>query len=200
MAAGPFEKSNLGWQMQQFWQRTGEWLETQFRFQPPDVPDAPRWSYPEWWLEIAFWFVVAAIALWLLWLLYQWLSPYVERGLQGSKLMQREPRDRKVERTVAGWMKLVQDFQRQGNYREACRSLYMAMLQGLNDAKLVPHQASRTDGEYQNLVSLLPRSQSYETILRTHEQMCFGEGNISAETFNRCQQAYREIEHPDSGT
>jgi hypothetical protein len=199
MAAGPFEKSNLGWQIQQFWRRIGEWLEAQSRVKVPDVPNVPRWHYPEWWLQAAFWVVVSAIALWLLWLLYRWLVPYVDQGLRTGNLMRRYPGDRKEERTVAGWIKQVQEFQRQGNYREACRSLYMAMLQGLNDAQLVPHQMSRTDGEYRNLVRLLPRSQSYETILRTHEQLCFREGNISAETFNQCQQAYREIEQSASG-
>ncbi len=199
MAAGPFEKNNLDWQIQQFWRRTGEWFEMQLRFRPPDVPDAPKWSYPGWWLEAAFWAVVVMVALWLLWLLYVWLSPELGRRMQNASLLNRKSAQQTEEKTLSGWMKQVQDFQRQGNYREACRALYMAMLQRLNDGKLVPHQSSRTNGEYWTLVKLLPRSRAYETILRTHEQLCFGEGNISAETFNRCQQAYREIEQPAPG-
>jgi hypothetical protein len=132
-------------------------------------------------------------------LLYKWLNPLVEEQWQTAKLLKRQATQSATEHTLSGWMQQVQEFQRQGNYREACRSLYMATLQRLNDAKIVPHQSSRTDREYWGLVKLLPQSEAYQTLLRTHELLCFGEATISAETFNRCQQAYREIEQPAAG-
>lgn len=194
-----FAKNNLDWQIQQFWRQVGEWIEVRFpRLRSPNVPNAPNW-FPGWWLEAAFWMAVIAIALWLIWLLYQWLSPYLGAQFQTAKMLNRRADERSPEKTVSGWMQQVQEFQRQGNYREACRALYMATLQRLNDAKLVPHQSSRTDREYWTLVKLLPQAQAYQTLLRTHEQLCFGNTDISAEAFNRCQAAYREIEQSASG-
>ncbi|MGB3204593.1 MAG: DUF4129 domain-containing protein, partial [Crinalium sp.] len=97
------------------------------------------------------------------------------------------------ELTVSDWLKRSQTFQRQGNYAEACRCLYMAMLQQLNDSGIVPHQPSRTDGEYLQLIQDLPQYRSYETLLTTHQKACFGNTEIRAVEFEQCQQAYRAI-------
>jgi hypothetical protein len=92
--------------------------------------------------------------------------------------------------------------QRQGNYREACRSLYMALLQKLDEAQVIPQQASRTDGEYlQQIETLYVRSRlsdvaPYRTLILTHEQLCFGNTEISDAEFRDCQQAYQEIHSP----
>lgn len=196
MAAGTFQKNSLDWQAQQVWWRVSEWIELHFpKFNPPNVPNAPPWEFPTWWFQAAFWVISALLVCWLGWQLYQWLSFYFNPNRsQSSKLAYHRAESSARERTIAHWMREVQHFQRQGNYREACRALYMAMLQRLNDAKLAPHQASRTDGEYWNLVQLLPQSQAYQTLLRTHEHVCFGDAAISVDAFNRCQQAYGDIE------
>lgn len=195
MAAGTFQKDSLDWQFQQFWWRVGEWIELHLpKFDAPNVPNAPQWNFPMWWFQAAFWAIVVALVLWLGWQLYQWLNPYFASNRPKSTRLDRrvEPHDR--DQTIAFWMREVQRFQQQGNYREACRALYLATLQRLSDTKLAPHQASRTDREYWNLVQLLPRSQAYQTLLNTHEQLCFSNAAISAETFNQCQQAYGDIE------
>ncbi|MBW4419499.1 MAG: DUF4129 domain-containing protein [Myxacorys californica WJT36-NPBG1] len=196
MAAGTFQKDSLDWQFQQFWWRLGEWIELHFpKFDAPTVPNAPQWNFPMWWFQGTFWAIVAALVLWLGWQLYQWLNPYFDPNRPRlSKRLDRKVESNDRDRTIAFWMHEVQRFQQQGNYREACRALYMATLQRLNDTKLAPHQASRTDHEYWNLVQLLPRSHAYQTLLRTHEQLCFGNATISAEIFNQCQQAYSDLE------
>jgi hypothetical protein len=96
---------------------------------------------------------------------------------------------------VSGWLRQVQAFQRQGNYAQACRALYMAMLQRLDDTKQVPQQASRTDGEYLQAIQTLNQPTPYQVLITTHERVCFDDNStISSATFERCQQAYREIE------
>ena len=68
------------------------------------------------------------------------------------------------------------------------------MLQRLNDAKLIPHQFSRTDREYLHLLRTIPIVNVGETLVSIHEQLHFGDRDVSCADFDRCQQAYRQIE------
>lgn len=199
MAADNFDENSLGWQLQQLGQRVGEWIEARFSQNAPNLPQTPNWSFPTWILEVMFWAIVLSAALWLGWQLIRLLVPYWWTRSQAQNARQlRQAALKEEARSVAGWIRQMQEFQRQGNYREACRALYMAMLQRLNDTKLVPHQSSRTDGEYWQIVQPLPQSQAYQTLIRTHERLCFGDGVVSADVFNRCQRAYQEIEQVKS--
>ena len=194
MAADGFDRNSLGWQFQQLGQRVGEWIEARFP-QNPTLPQTPQWSFPSWLLEVAFWAIVLSVTFWIGWQLFRVLTSYLTRSRADDASWQnRKTASADEERTVAGWIRQMQEFQRQGNYREACRALYMAMLQRLNDTKLVPHQFSRTDGEYLQVVQQLPQSQAYQTLIQTHEQLCFGDGTASVDLFQRCQRAYQEIE------
>jgi hypothetical protein len=54
-------------------------------------------------------------------------------------------------------------------------------------------------------VAYLPQADAYQTLLRTHEGLQFGNAMISSQQFNHCQQAYQQIEHhaqshPESGS
>lgn len=220
MSVDSFEKTSLGWQMQQFQQRIGEWLELNQQrfikwleklFQPqPNQRESspPSWlinlfnSLPPWLPDLlnllfraALWLVLTGLLSWLAVKLLRQLSPYFyslrsrRRSLTGQPLS-----NSATGLTASGWLQRSRDFYRQGNYREACRTLYLAMLQKLHDAGIAPHQSSRTDGEYLQLVQQMPQYQSYKKILNTHEQLCFNNADISAELFEQCQQAYRNIE------
>ena len=84
---------------------------------------------------------------------------------------------------------------RQGNYSEACRCLYIATLQQLHEKKILRHKSSRTDGEYLQLLQLsVTPIQPYETLITTHEQLCFNNTEVQEENYQQCQQAYREID------
>lgn len=190
-----FQKESVDWQLQQVFRRVGEWIELRFpQFRVPDAPDAPPWQFPSWWLEAAFWTIIGLAAVWLAYQVYRWVRPWLDLNNPSyAKLLERQKAGEQ-ERSLSDWIRATQEFQRQGNYREACRSLYMAMLQRLNDTKLVPNEAARTDREYARLVQLLPQAEAYRFLLQTHEQLQFGNAAVSVETFNQCQQAYGEIE------
>lgn len=194
MSSGTFEKTSIGWQLHLFEQRLKEWLELKLTRANPPNPNLPNWSLPEIWLRAAFWLIVVLFLVWLGWQLYQWLDG-VRRQPRRSRPVSSRAEKSVDQLTVAGWWQRAENLQRQGNYYEACRALYLGMLQRLNDRKLVPHQASRTDGEYRQVVQNLAESQPYQFLLQTHEQLCFGDSESSPELFERCQQAYREIEH-----
>ncbi|MBD0347133.1 MAG: DUF4129 domain-containing protein, partial [Coleofasciculus sp. Co-bin14] len=65
-----------------------------------------------------------------------------------------------------------------------------------NDTGLVPHQSSRTDGEYLQLIQQLPKPTPYQTLLVTHQELCFSNTEASRSVFDQCQEAYREIDAP----
>lgn len=196
MAAEQFQKSDISWQIQQLLRRAGEWLELRFAgLQPPKLPDAPRWSFPSWWWEAGFWLIIAIVIFWLVLQIYLWLRPLFDPNQsQLGRFLDRGAPQTGKERSIAAWVKSAQEFQRQENYREASRSLYMATLQRLNETKLIPTDKSRTDREYARLVQLLPQSEAYQTLLETHELLCFSNAPISAEMFERVQRAYGNIE------
>lgn len=195
MAAEQFQKSDFNWQLQQFFRQVGEWIELRFpQFQPPNVPDAPNWAFPSWWLEAGFWTIVGLFVLWLGLQIYLAVRSYLTRNqAQMAKFFDRASTAEK-ERTIAQWVKAAQEFQQQGNYREASRALYIAMLQRLNETKLIPGDQSRTDREYSRLVQLLPQAESYQMLLETHELLYFSNAPISAELFDQVQRAYGNIE------
>jgi hypothetical protein len=158
---------------------------------------------PSWWdspilqklVKTAFWVILGLLLIWVGWQMWQRFhlsiysltNPLNQATGKGSRTPAQEL-------SVATWLQRSQKLQQQGNYREACRCLYMAMLQRLNDSGLAPHHSSRTDGEYLQLVQQLSQPQPYQTLIMTHQRLCFSNAEVSSAVFEQCQQAYREIE------
>lgn len=190
-----FEKNNLGWQISQFQQQVGEWLELQLSHFGAKLPNLPKWSLPGWLINLIqaiAWLLLGIVVVWIIWQIWRFLQPYLYSVVfQTANSTHITTQARKL--SADEWLKRSQAYFGQGNYREACRCLYMAMLQRLDETAIAPHQLSRTDGEYLQLIQQLPNSQSYQTLITTHEQLCFGDAEILPETYNSCQQAYREI-------
>lgn len=195
MPTGNFQKTNWGWQLSQLQQQVGEWVELQLsRFKLDDT-----WSLhnidTSWLgnlLTAAAWLLLGLVIFWLGRQLWRQFSPALYFWLYQAENLSRIANSHLQELTP-DWLQRSQAYVRQGDYREACRCLYLAMLQHLNDTGVALHQPSRTDGEYLQLVQQLHHPQPYQTLIATHEQLCFGNAEISPETFDQCQQAYREI-------
>jgi len=196
MTSGSFEKTNFSWQFQQFRWRISEWLE-QLTLPPEKTPQGTKpvdWSLPDWLLKLLFWVLVGLVAGWAIWQLYRLLRP-VWGGFGSAADRYSTPSPTK-NLTVSQCLQRSRALAQQGNYREACRMLYLAALQRLDEAKVVPQQVSRTDGEYLNCLHPLTNDRPYRVLIQTHEQLCFSSRDISAETFDRCEQAYQEIASP----
>lgn len=198
MPTGDFEKTSWDWQISQFQQQVGEWVELQLsRFELI----LPKWSVPAWsiapWLvkllNVLTWLLLGLFLAWIGWRIWRLLKVYLYSFKpENSTSIKAAMGEREL--SAAAWLERSQVYFIQGNYLEACRCVYLAMLQHLHDNGIAPHQSSRTDGEYLQLVEQLPLFQSYETLITTHEQLCFGAAEILPETFAQCRQAYREIE------
>lgn len=198
MATEGFETTSWGWQLQQLQQRTSQWWELQLSRIP--FPDAPQLQIPQWGDggTLLVWSIAIALGLWLLWRLSPLLLPYLSGWQSWRKGRKKTPPSVSENRPSRVWLERSLQFQRQGNYGEACRCLYMAMLRQLSDRGIVPYQLSRTDGEYRCLIQQQSTFSAYQTLLNAHEELCFNNTEITAEDYERCKQAYRRIEFPQN--
>lgn len=189
--AGNFEKTNLDWQIQLVLRQIGEAVEKLFQAAGGVTP--PNFSPPEAFFRGVFWLLVLVLVAWLLWQLYGLLSPYWglpllrRRRASSAPMSQPEP-----VLSLDAWLERSRSLAQQGNYREACRALYQAMLHKLDGTGLVPALASRTDGEYLNCLQTLPNPRPYQVVIQVHERLCFSDAPITPELFRRCEQAYQE--------
>lgn len=189
------DKNDWGWQLEQWQRRTGEWLELNiFPSAAKTIRDLD-WKIDDWVFNAAIWLawiIFGSAIAWLIWQLFKVLRSYFQT------LGWLTPRSGVMETSMIApaaieWEQRSQTFAQQGEYSEACRALYMAMLQRLHESTLAPQQPSRTDGEYLQLMRLIPRWQTYQVIVSTHERLCFNGEMFSRNTFELCQRAYQDL-------
>jgi Domain of unknown function (DUF4129) len=185
------EKTSWRWQLEQLQQQLGEWLEVKFRSDDRDLnlDIFPPWLGPL--LVKLVWLLLAGLVIWFA---YRIIYPYWQQSVWRNKQPKSELAEPVQIYTVAELLTKSQQFQQDGDYTQASRWLYLAMLQRLNDADLIPHQFSRTDREYINVLSAIPIVNVGEILVSIHEQLHFGNRQIAIADFDRCQQAYRQIE------
>jgi Domain of unknown function (DUF4129) len=198
MSTKSFDKTSFGWQIQQMQQRFGEWIEV--TFSPALSKAVNSLGFPEWlWdiLVVIGWAILAFVVAWLTLQIYRQLRPYLESlmfPIRDRQKLTLNKEDKSPAYTVAEWLQQAQKLRSQGDYSSACRALYMALLQRLSNAELIPAQVSRTDREYLKLMAKIPSCQSCKLLVATHEQIWFSDASISSETFERCQQAYQDVD------
>jgi hypothetical protein len=214
MSTESFEKTSWSWQLSVLRQQVGEWVEYQLSRLKLNLPELPNgWSIDNSWLgkllNFVFWLLLGLFLIWLGWRLWRVFSPYLYARLRARNTANSLLKIRDSDLSVSGWLARSQELYHQSNYREACRCLYLAMLQHLHDTTIVPHKFSRTDGEYLQLLQYKvtpmhhdscstwgdPKTalSPYETLITTHQQLCFGNTEISSENYQQCREAYREI-------
>ncbi len=199
MTTASFQKDSLGWRFQQFTQEINEWFEAFFSDRSSDLPDEvlPQWTIPERWIDGLFWLLVGGMLGWMLWR----ISPSLKRWgrsvwkSQPWKTIAPVPRSSLV--TPQQWLHESERWAKQGNYTEACRSLYLSLLQWFHEQQVIVQHNSRTDREYTQLLpqclKSFPTIEAATIVLQTHERLCFSHQVVGEEEFLTCRQAYQDI-------
>ena len=184
------QHTSLPWQLRQAGKNLSEWIQLQLAQQEtPDAP-LPTFTFPAWLGPLLFWSAVTGGVLWLAWLIVQIIDRYLENRQARTAPPPVEFMPPPEEHTVAAWLRRAKQFEQEGNWREACRAMYMAALQLLHDREWIPHQPSRTDGEYLQAIRTLQKPRPLQMLIRTHERSLFGGEVLAADNVQRCRQAY----------
>ncbi len=195
MLATTYQDTSLGWQLRQFRDQAGEWFEFEINQWLPDwSPPAVDVDTPNWLGRAILVLAVGVLLVWIGWQLAV-LNPYIRAWLiQESGRLTQSPNSQSNQRSAEDWVARSRQAQQAGDYREACRALYMAMLTRLDDRRQIQLSDSRTDGEYQLLLLLIDNPLPYQLLFSLHERLLFSHCPVSAEDCDRCWQAYQEID------
>lgn len=198
MSAGAFKQDGWGWRINLIRQRIGEWSEYQLSQLDTDwdlefIPFKLLWRI----IEFFLWSIIALILVWMLWQGWLLLRPYWRRWQRST------PNFAPVVTPIntpllsaADWFERSQTARVEADYRRGIFCLYQAMLSLLNEREIILTQLSYTDEEYRR--SLLEKQisflQSYELLLSSHQRLCFGRVEADRSLFERCQQAFNQIQ------
>ncbi|MDM7327473.1 MAG: DUF4129 domain-containing protein [Thermosynechococcus sp. Uc] len=190
---------DLRWQGDRQWRQWSEALEYAFlqlfpqqRDQPPPLETWLRWFFG------GVLFVGLGVALYFLGRrVWRWW-----RGRSRSSFPTPLSPLNERPKPVREWLEVAQNLQLAGDYRGACRALYMALLYRLQEAGWLPIQAHWTNGDYlrelERLFQLGERSpsvqRSIQHLFQVHSRSYYGAEAVDAETLATCQAAYFEVE------
>ena len=198
MAAESIQKSNLPWQVRQLSRNVVEWIQLQLpRGQaPPDNEPPPVRELPDWLSSVVQGMSIVILIALVTWIIVKVIDAYLARRRRDLQL---QPvvatlHPSQPQKTTNEWLRQAQAFEKQGRWAEACWALYRAALQLLHDRDWIPHQFSRTDGEYLQAIQQLQRPRPFQLLVRTHDRSYFGSDTLTAENVQRCRQAYQEVE------
>ena len=194
------QDDTIGWQLQLMGHRIWQWVELMFS-RAPDTsgPDFGSIEWPSWLRDLILWSLAGILILLVSWLIYLIVDDVLNR---------RQPR--RVQETVVAdeaapphhsateWVRQANQLAQAGQWQAACRALYMAALEILDQRQWISRQSSRTDQEYlqqlDRLSDQLAQPRPYQLLIRTHERSHFGNEVLSEENFQRCRRAYQEVE------
>lgn len=189
-----FERDSIGWQIDKLSRHWEEWLESNTnKSKPPDYepPSVEMdWLLP--FLYASAWLLLSVFLAWLGLIIYRIIRNYWLGRQRRATGRTEVPYP---DRTVTEFLRTAQKFYQQGNYREACRHLYLALLQTLHDRQIIPQQLSLTDGEYRHVLAqkkAVPL-QPCTTIINLHERLIFSDLTASPQDFDLCQTAFNQV-------
>jgi hypothetical protein len=196
-----YQSNSINWQISQFRQKVGEWVEWQIAQMRENLETNFDDTWFNWLgnllnvaiLEKIGWFLFWLILGLLLLGILRLIIPYVKNSLRELTPSPKITQIKQDKATPSQWLKRSQQHLSRYNYHDACLCLYQGMLQLLDEQKLITQQESRTDGEYWRLIEGFANPQPYQTLLTTHQSLCFGNVKASQKTWENCHRAYQEI-------
>jgi hypothetical protein len=103
------------------------------------------------------------------------------------------------ERSVTEWWRQAEELARAGQYLEAVRAVYLAVLSLLHRQQLLRYEPTRTNGEYVRIVKLAPQAPPsvvgpFEELTNRFELKWYGERTCEAGDFQACRGLGEEIQ------
>jgi hypothetical protein len=190
-----YDQDTWQWKLQKLIQQFQEWWELKVRNffkHSPNLPqiDSPNLSGLNIIVQVILFIIAFALIFWGILRIINLVKTYYLSKPKSSPIQLTN----ETELATQEWLKKSKQFQQQEDYYQACRCLYFAMLQHLNDQNVLNLEKSRTDQEYSYLLFVnLPYPSPYETLLNIHQKLCFSTQKATLNDFNQCQQAYQEI-------
>ncbi|MGB0562222.1 MAG: DUF4129 domain-containing protein [Spirulinaceae cyanobacterium] len=189
-----FAENSWAWRLDLALRRLGEWWQGLWHNSNPRLnrPQMPSGWSDFWQLlgDILWPLLIFSLSIWALWTLWRLVRPYWLRW-QGDRTPISTPQTNHQSRSQ--WRQQARQYQSQGNYTQACLCLYFGMLQQLHDQGQLPHQASRTDGEYDRALAQQPQPTPYRTLLTVHQRLKFANAPATQELLDRCLAADAQI-------
>jgi hypothetical protein len=194
------EKNSLVWQLYQLQQRFDEWWELKAKELGKNLLDLDLFS----WLNndlleiiarLLLEIIITLILIWFSFKFANFFSQYFQslKNKYNQTTIQKQNNNKAI-LSVHKWLERSHHFKRQGNYRDAIWCLYMAMLQKLNDQGIAPHQLSRTDGEYVQIIQTLPNFNAYQILLINHQKLLFANQPATLNMWEECERAFLDLD------
>ncbi|MEM7592004.1 MAG: DUF4129 domain-containing protein [Cyanobacteria bacterium P01_A01_bin.83] len=203
MSAGSFKQDGLGWRINLIRQRFGEGLEYWI-----SQLNSGDWDWGEDWgflkskllwqiIKFCLWSLIAILLVWIIWQLWLVLRPYWKRWQRPGDRYSPITPSLTLQLSSADWVERSQSARIEADYTQAIFCLYQAMLQLLDERRVIPFEPSLTDLEYQRLlcnIQVTPLS-PYELLLLTHQRLYFSSAEANQDLWSQCYQAYQQIEN-----
>ncbi len=148
-------------------------------------------------LTYVFWAVVIFFALVIFYLLLTILKRHLEEKAPGS--MQAVPLkkfDEELLITAAHHQREAKKQARAAHYEEAVRQMYLALLCLLDETRLVPFEATRSNREYLKTLNKYSSSQlstAFQELARLFESTRYGHLSVDAAGFEHYQAQYQDF-------
>ena len=115
MLSNAHRTNSPGWQTRQGFQRLGEWWEYQTSRLDIESPDLPDWGWLEPLGRGLFWLFIAALTLWIVWLLYRAVKNFAGPARRYPRRPPVLAPAEAVLRQAAQWWREAQDLAQQGD-------------------------------------------------------------------------------------
>ncbi|PWT96060.1 MAG: hypothetical protein C5B53_10395 [Candidatus Melainabacteria bacterium] len=141
-------------------------------------------------MRLGLYFIGLLGAVLLVWLLFSRLSELSKQAhlARTSTLPDSAPL------TAAAWHRQALHFAQMGNWKDACRALLLAAVRLLDEQKVVPFIANRTNFEYgYALVSRASIRSNFRSLADTVDVCWFGNNEAEEADFRNCQTYFEAI-------
>lgn len=152
-----------------------------------------------WTILVGLGLAVLAVALWQFWLLRQEVRPPRAKPQSGASPAPPEEMTRPYDQPMAAWLRRAEELARAGNYLEAVRALYLAVLSLLHRKHLLRVEPTRTNGEYAQQLRRAPEAPPdlhvpFEQLTGLFEVKWYGERACAAAEYAACRGLAEEIQ------